>query len=912
VHETPVSNASDRRRRLLERLLVTVLTAANWAPCLGAEAAAGSGADLAAAAGELPTIEVTASLPTAPPLPPTPIFIVDHDALERSGATLDEVLQRIPAFGFQGVNQNQNAGGYGASFLDLRNLNFNRTLVLIDGRRVVLSGIQTDEAVDVANIPAALVERVEVLPSGSAPKYGADAVAGVVNIVLKRDLTGLIVTAGSGISGRADASANDVSAVYGVDLPGGNLTIGASWMHRDPLPQSNRAWAQDPITAASFGPDGSVVAVRGSEATLAGHAVGADLGSAAGGGYDPSTASYLRGGLQRATLDAIGHEQVADRVAAFMEFGFSDKLATTQLPPAILGLTGTEKHPDGFVIPADNPFNPYGEDVTLQRVLGEVGDERTSSRSQVLRVVAGLEGTGPAGIGWSVSVNHGESRTTYSVSDAVNLTRALQTVSTDPADCPGSEGCIAADYFGVGSVSPAAVAYLRYDDLTVSEYRENALQASMNRAMELLPAGEAQATLGAEYRREYGQTVPSAVVQSGDQAGGDAAVTAGGYSSREVFLDLDLPLLRSVAHAGSLDAQASARHVNTSLFGGFSVWKLDLSWAPVEGLALRAGLGTARRVPAITEAFGGSTIGPLEVTDPCDAANGLLANPVVAANCRSLGLAPTFRQSSALLSVANGGNPDLKPEASRNHDVGIRFAPSALADFSLSVDYYDIAVRDAIDSLTDADPNYITDTCLSSPNLSSSLCKMIARIPSGPSAGQISRIDAPDENIGAIDTDGIDLGVHYGMALEPAATLRLDWENAVLLDYRVQETPGAPYIQEAGTFPNLSSAGSLTRYRSVLTTQYETARWTGSWSVRYVGGARLLGADASTPYSRAPGIFYNDISIKCLLAPATLTLGVDNLLNQAPPTLIDGVSNTNLNTYDVLGRFFFARAAWAW
>ena len=124
-------------------------------------------------------------------------IVVDGQAIARSGAaTLDEYLQRLPMFGSQGVNQNQNQGGYGVSFVDLRNLNFNRTLVLIDGRRVVLSGITTDEAVDVANIPPALVERIEVMPYGSQPRYGADAVAGVVNIVLKHDLTGLQVSAG--------------------------------------------------------------------------------------------------------------------------------------------------------------------------------------------------------------------------------------------------------------------------------------------------------------------------------------------------------------------------------------------------------------------------------------------------------------------------------------------------------------------------------------------------------------------------------------------------------------------------------------------------------------------------------------------------------------------------------------------
>ena len=198
-------------------------------------------------------------------------IVVDGQAIARSGvATLDEYLQRLPMFGSQGVNQNQNQGGYGVSFVDLRNLNFNRTLVLIDGRRVVLSGITTDEAVDVANIPPALVERIEVMPYGSQPRYGADAVAGVVNIVLKHDLTGLQVSAGSAASTDGDGAGGDLAATYGMSLGRGNLTLSASWMRREPIAQSSRDWARDPIDSAAYAPDGALVLTRGSAATLGG------------------------------------------------------------------------------------------------------------------------------------------------------------------------------------------------------------------------------------------------------------------------------------------------------------------------------------------------------------------------------------------------------------------------------------------------------------------------------------------------------------------------------------------------------------------------------------------------------------------------------------------------------------------
>jgi len=110
-------------------------------------------------------------------------------------------------------------------------------------------------------------------------------------------------------------------------------------------------------------------------------------------------------------------------------------------------------------------------------------------------------------------------------------------------------------------------------------------------------------------------------------------------------------------------------------------------------------------------------------------------------------------------------------------------------------------------------------------------------------------------------------------------------------------------------FPNLVNAGSLTRYKSSFAARYDDTGWSVGWDVRYIGGARVLGADPSAPFNRASGIFYHDVNGKVRFNALTIRFGVDNLFNQTPPTLIDGTSNTNLNTYDVIGRYFYLRAA---
>jgi outer membrane receptor protein involved in Fe transport len=842
--------------------------------------------------------------------------ILDDTAITRDGAaSLDQLLDKLPVFGTQGVNAAQNETGYGAAFVELRNLNFNRTLVLVDDRRFVLSGIKTDEAVDMNNIPLALIDHVDVFADGSEPRFGADAIAGVVNVVLKHDFEGVAGSAMAGVSGHGDGAADTVSATIGHNFTSANVALNISQSHGDPIPQSDRSWARDPITAANLGADNTPQVTRGEPATLGGHAVAADIDALVLGGgkvrpfnpatddYDFSNSRYLRAGQDRLAATLLAHDDFASGFSAFAELSYVSRTSDTLEPPATLGLFGTAKYPQGFVIPASNPFNPFGQDVTLQRVLGEVGDQLTRSQANTARAVVGLNGSA-AGGDWSVSFNHGETDQTFTTFNALNLTKVFNTLSGNPATCPTAQGCVAADYFGVDSLSEAAVNYIRYTDTTRSQYRENVLLAAFAHPVADLPAGRWTATVGTEYRTEFGSTTPDPVSLAGDQAAPDSAATAGGYRSREIFFDTEAPLLNGWPLARNLTANASARYSSYDRFGAFPTWKSGLTWQPVGELRLRATSGAGRRVPAITEAFGGSTATFLPVQDPCDASNGLLANPAVAANCRRLGLAPGFTQASPLIDVTNGGNPNLKPEASRDRMIEATLTPRWVHGLTVSADYYDIHVDNAINALSDADPNFIPDQCFTSVGLSSPICGLITRVPTGPAAGQISRISSPDQNIGAIRTDGIDVSIKYDLPVGNDGRLSLDWQNTFLLDFLVKETPLSSYVQQAGTFPSLVGSGGDGRYRGTLNADLEIGAWGYSWTARYIDGAKVQDQDVAF-HDKAPGIFYHDAQVSWRLEPVTIRLGIDNVFDRKPPILLDGVSNTNLNTYDVVGRYFY-------
>ncbi len=838
---------------------------------------------------------------------PTTTTILGTDDIARSGvSTIGALLDQLPAFGSQGVNGAQNDGGFGEYFVDLRNLNFDRTLVLVDGRRFVPSGIQTDEAVDLNLFPTALIDHVEVLRDGTQPQYAADAVAGAVNIVLKDQTEGVQLDGYGAASGAGDAGTADISLLAGHGFATGHVTAGLAYLHRGPVLQSDRDWSANPIASIAGGQT-----LYGSAASPGGHAVGAGIDALVLGGgrsrpynqatdgYDFAPDRYLQGGLQRETAYLDADTSLGAGITGDVELLYTDRQATTLQPPQTLGLTGTSKHPDGFVIPGSDPFNPFAAPVTLERVVSEAGAQPTTTSGPVWRVLGGLQGALGAW-SWSLSFDHGQSLSRYVTGNDIDLTRALQTAGALP--CPESAGCAAADWFGPGSLSRQAVATVSYTGRSRSAYVETVGQGRLGGPVLALQGGQARLALGAELRHEAGSTTVDAVTARGDQAGSDAAPTHGGYDTAEAYATLDLPVLRGLSFARSLDASLAARGTSTSRYGAFAAVRAALDYAPVQGLHLRAVSGTARRPPAISEAFGGITANPQPVTDPCDRASGLRSNPVVDANCRSLGLGPGFTQASPLIQVESGGNPSLRPERSENETLGASFAPPAWPLLQASVDWYHYRITDSIDSLADTDPDLIPDACLESARLSSPLCGLLTRIAGGGNAGQIGNILGLDENVGTIKTDGLEFGLTLTSPPTALGRLRLDWQTNWLLDYRLHSLGEEGFVQYAGTFPGLSAVGSYARVRSRAVASLDRGDWSFSWTGRFISGARVLDEDA-----RAPSIVYQDIEAQRRFGRLTAMIGVDNVADQRPPTLIDGETNTDTSTYDGVGRLVWAR-----
>jgi outer membrane receptor protein involved in Fe transport len=865
-----------------------------------------------------PAEQITVTAPSQVTAPESTTVLNAADIARSGTGSIAALLDQVPAFGAQGVNAADTDGGFGATFIDLRNLNFDRTLVLVDGHRFVLSGIQTDEAVDLNDIPAAFIDHIEVLKDGTQPKYAADAVAGAVNLVLKDHVEGLHLEAYGAATGRPDGGTADLSLVGGHGFSGGHVVFGLDVTQRDAVRQSSRGWSSLPIASATATPTGDQL-LYGSPATPGGHAVGPGidaraLGNGGSAPYDAATDFYnpagsrdLQGGLQRETFYVDGDALVTDAISANVELLYTQRRATTLQPPQTLGLNGTLKNPDGFTIPASDPSNPFGAPVTLERIVSEAGAQSTTTSGPVWRALGGLDGQ-LGSWAWSVSFDHGQSLSRYMTDNEINLTRALQTAGNGA--CLAAAGCVLADWFGPGSLSARALDYIAYTGRSQSSYAETIGQALLTGPVFALPGGPARLELGVEARAESGSTTVDPVTARGDQAGNDAAATQGSYQTAESYAMLTLPLLKDAFLAKRLALSGAVRGTTTSRYGAFATFRGMLDYEPVPGLRLRAISGVARRPPAISEAFGGITGQQQPVTDPCDKTAGLRANPVVDANCRRQGLGPGFTQAAALVDVESGGNPQLRPESSENEMLGLTLQPPGASWLTASVDYYHYRITDAIDSLADTDPDLIPTLCYTSVALSSPLCSLITRIAGGGNAGQISAILARDENVGTIKEDGLEFEVKSVASPVQGTELRLDWQTNWLLDDRLHTLGQPGFIQYAGTFPGLSQVGSYARVRARASAELVRGAFSFGWTGRYLSGARVLGADAGDLFGKAPGIFYQDVDVSRRFGGLTVMAGIDNLTDARPPTLIDGETNTNTSSYDVLGRLFWMRLSY--
>lgn len=816
-----------------------------------------------------------------------PVVAIGAEELNRQAPTsIETVLRELPGSA-PGIGQQVNNGNGGVASFNLRGLGAGRNLVLLNNRRIVPSTL--GGAVDLNIIPVAMIERADIFTGGAVTSYGADAIAGVVNFVTKRNFEGVSLTSQFGLTERGDGQTFRIDGVIGGNFADGkgNVTVGIGYTKVDPVLQGNR-----PIGEFSRA---STCAGAISNANCANETVGAAQGSntavpaslffplpvtgpfASGGQFNgseivPGLSDYnfnplnlFQSPLDRWSLFAQGRYEVTSGIEVYAEALFTRSRVNTELAP-----TGTFTNP--FQIPLNNQFLTgtmrtqlcefsgiadcaaavaSGQEITaiVARRFVETGPRRTEFISNVFQVTAGVRGKLTDSLNFDVFGQYGETNRRNTNTGTALAERVQQALRSCP---PGSaSGCTPINLFGqAGTITPEMLAFISVPTSTFTNTNFESVQGIINGDIGVTspwadsPIGIA---LGAEYRRYGGgqfgdlpSRSPGAVLGSG----GAFLDFSGSFHSTEVYGELNVPLVADKPFFHELTVDGGFRYADYSNTGGNWTFKAGVRWAPIPDITFRGAWTRAIRSPNLAELFSpvNTDLNNLAV-DPCQGTNGT-ASATVSALCAAqlaavgvpagvLGSIPA--PIAGQINITTGGNPNLNPETATTWTAGVVLQPSFLNGFSLSLDWYRVSVSDAVSSPTVSD---VLNGCFGQTDPNNTLCQLIRRNPltgglSGDPASTQGLI-LQSSNLGFIQSEGFDLSANY---THDFGGWKLNWNaNAnYTLKSRFQSQPAA-IIRECVGFYSVSCDPVLPEWSFNMRTTAMVDNFDISLLWRYISG----------------------------------------------------------------------------
>lgn len=954
------------RHRLLTRAgTATVLIMAQIALIAGASAQTPSSTPdtQAAIPTEAGTIVVTGSRIRRDILDQAdPVVVLDEGALARTGlSSTADMLQRLPSaagglntrFNNSGNFGNPPSGagvGAGAAEIDLRYLGSQRTLVLVDGLRLVpgssASGIPT--SVDLNVLPFSMIERIEVLQAGASPIYGSDAISGVVNVITKESQDGLQASAQYGqFIEEGDGETTDLNVSWGGGSETTRVVVGASYVKQKEVSSADRAISQFPEPGAdsclaggcSSGTPLGRFDVLGNSLTLKNPVTGVprfDPADPTGPNSDfkPFTTAdrfnfapfnLILTPSERLGFFVSARQEISDAVNLRVKAIYNNRKSANQAAPIPLFVgpdAGNGNLLDRISIDASNPFNPFG---TLSAADGnfsaiyrrfiEAGPRRYEQTVDTWYLTTTLDGSfkiGDRDWYWDINGVLGYNDAKQSFTGNVNSQR-LQQALGPVANCTAP--CVPFNLFGgQGTITPEQIAFVTFTERSRSSQR--LMDASVNVTGDLfdLPGGPLGLAVGYEHRDQKGSFDPDPITAAGFSSDIPAQPARGRFNVDEFYAELRAPLLKDLPFVDELEASFAARHSRYSTFGGTTTFRAGLLWRPVEDLLLRGSWAEGFRAPGIGELFGAASRFDQELDDPCSdffgTTDGTVASATVQSNCIAQGVPAdgSYIQANPQLSVVTGGNPDLDPETSESWVFGAVFSPRWMREASwasrldIEANYYDIKLDGAIAPIG---AEVLLGRCAETADPFS--CASIARTPSG----AIVQITGLLQNIASIKTKGVDVTLNFRTPETTVGSFGLYWTNTFLLDYTeiVPATVGTTTIEREGTERG-SPDQAFPKYKSTGILDWTLGDFNASFTGRYISGVTESQND-----NKLKRRFYSDVQVtwtpSMLDQRIGLTLGINNLFDVDPPGCIScGLNNFDPTTYDVPGQFGYVRLSY--
>jgi iron complex outermembrane recepter protein len=881
-----------------------------------------------------------------------PVITIDRAQIQKAGKlTVGDLVQELPSIAGSATNpQVNNGGGTGASTVSLRGLGSGRTLILIDGQRIINN--------DINSIPSNVVERIEILLDGASSTYGSDAIAGVVNFIMRKDYQGAEFTADYGISDRDDGERKGGSLTFGQSTDRGSVVAGINYNKYDAVSAGKRDFSVNALylyggnvyeggssrapTGRIFLPDGnpygcrSVTRIAGTNGTSPDNYRCFVTSGNNADFYNYQPLNVILVPQERTNVFALGNYKLTDNIEAYFKSFINRTSSSSLIAPYPFDALS-----NGVNISADNLYNPFGTGFgpatglnLLERLTG-VGQRISSYDTQTSQLITGLRGNfGDTSWRWDVNANYGhitqDSYTTgylnFSLlADSLGPSMLVNGVPTCVATAGDAttaiSGCVPLNIFEQDS--PESTAALRaagsnpFQNTLVTSREAT---ANVNGELFDLPAGPVSLAVGVLYRKDYLNFLADSTIilnpatNSCDLGTACTSQLSGNLSTKEAYAEVFIPVLKDMPFAHSLNLDIGTRYSKFNLAGNTTNSKLAVEWRPIEDLLLRGTVSEVFRAPGISELFAGAGSDAPTVNDPCTGyttgtAQGIAAcGPSTGATAIPAGGIPPEPNSqvNGIVSGAVAAGFSLKPESGKSFDFGVVYDPSWLDGFSINADYYRIYLKDTISQVS---AQTVLDLCYANPN--SQFCPFINRRPNG----NVDFIREPTVNLGRLDTSGFDLGVNYRLpefdvfghnigrfSLGLNGTYIKEFDNQVL-DQRT--SVAGTFSRQFGNFPRVRALGSL---------DWSMGAFEASWRVRYVGNTVVPNADGGNGNELPIGaVTYHNFNFGYTAEPINtqFQIGVDNAFDKQPPLYYQNNvvnANTDVRTYNTVGRYYWARA----
>ncbi len=875
----------------------------------------------------------------------SPVTVFTDQDIEFSGVTdVGQLLQRMPSMAGSPIGTTTNNGGDGSVQIDLRGLGEIRTLTLVNGKRVVDGG-------DYQTIPATMIERVEILKDGASAVYGADAVAGVVNIITKTDFEGFEIEAYTSDWFDSEGAQDSYNFIAGKSFDGGHLMFGGEYVDQEEAYQSDAPWdlfqvdyyvypagCENQVTAPYDGtPQGGCYpggSSRIPESRLQfmtqGRFMNAGNGLELHDGrtYNYSPVNYIQTPYERVNLFANWTYEVMDGVIMSIEARYNQRDSSQELAPqpynsptdpaydgVFNGTAYSGISEDNFylrqAIDAYNVLNPGAplayepvRDARRRMIETSRRFEQDVDQTQVNMSLTGEWNE----IAWEVYWNHGfrdESHVDYGQFSGPRLSNAMGPSADLDGDgtpeCyqditdPSSQiaNCVPINFFGgPGALTQDMIDYVGVILNDTYDYELDMYGFNLAGNVFDLPAGQVGWAFGYEYRSEEFAFNPDSSKALSAVTGNKTSGTEGDFKVDSFYGELFVPVFDNGTQ--SLDLTLGYRYDDFDTFGSNSTYQVGVEFRPLDTLKLRGTAGEVFRAPTIFENFAGTFDSFPSYTDPC------IAVPLPA-GCAQVAV---VTDSQVLSRV--GGNANLDPEEGDTMTFGIVWTPDwEVGDFSLTVDWWDLELDKGIDTLG---VNFILNDCYVDLNQGS--CALVQRR----ADYSIAFIRDIPINNAITEATGIDTEINFAFSTDWG-----DFETSLLwakyLELDTAAFPGDTAEDQTGRY-NGDDAYPENKYN------YTIAWYRGNLTVAYLGeyidemteGPLTFGGCClPAGYERTTDdVLYHDLTVQYQLGNFKLSGGVTNITDEEPPFLDTGFNaSTDPSTYRLFGRGYYLRVKYS-